>query len=269
MLSTSRCTGSLPAFGRGTSNVSARRLRVEWSGTASRGRAAEDGADQPLGLAQRQAEHGPQRQGRRDRQSGVAGLTAPAGARLSPPGLDRLGRKPHGQAAPGRRPASYVAQLVTRCRCFGMWCRRSRLALNGMAGAPLRSRARPHTSLPEAVHPGDPCNNVTNLPDPSEDLAHDPGGLLVNLVAGVSPASFTRDVAVAEKGARDRTLTAPVWARWRLPRRLRRSSTLALSYSANMPCNCSSRLSSGVVPIGRLRNITCVPAWANSSSSRT
>src|SRR4051812_27149252 len=29
-----------------------------------------------------------------------------------------------------------------------------------MAGAPLRSRARPHTSLPEAVHPGDPCNNV-------------------------------------------------------------------------------------------------------------
>src|SRR3954453_691460 len=29
-----------------------------------------------------------------------------------------------------------------------------------MAGAPLRSRAHPHTSLPEAVHPGDPCNNV-------------------------------------------------------------------------------------------------------------
>src|SRR3954447_15533075 len=55
---------------------------------------------------------------------------------------------------------------MTRCRCLGMWCRRSRLALNGMAGAPLRSRARPHTSLPEAVHPRDPCNNVspnTNL----------------------------------------------------------------------------------------------------------
>ena len=33
VLSTSRCTGSLPAFGRGTSSVSARRLRVLWSGT--------------------------------------------------------------------------------------------------------------------------------------------------------------------------------------------------------------------------------------------
>src|SRR5215218_1445235 len=60
-----------------------------------------------------------------------------------------------------RRPALYTAQLVTRCRCLGMRCRRSRLALNGMAGAPLRSRARPHPSLPEVVHPGDPCNNVT------------------------------------------------------------------------------------------------------------
>src|SRR4051795_2081644 len=62
-----------------------------------------------------------------------------------------------------RRPASYAAQLVTRCRCLGMRCRRSRLALNGMAGAPLRSRARPHPSLPEGVHPGDPCNNVTEM----------------------------------------------------------------------------------------------------------
>src|SRR5215213_3213051 len=34
VLSTSRCTDSPPGRGRGTSNVSARRLRVEWSGTA-------------------------------------------------------------------------------------------------------------------------------------------------------------------------------------------------------------------------------------------
>ena len=37
----------------------------------------EDGADQPLGLAQRQAEHRAQRQRRRDRQVGVARLAAP------------------------------------------------------------------------------------------------------------------------------------------------------------------------------------------------
>src|SRR3954471_5411135 len=61
----------------------------------------QDGADQPLGLAQRQAEHRPQCQRRGDRQIGVAGLTAPTGAWLSLPGLHRLGRKPHGQATPG------------------------------------------------------------------------------------------------------------------------------------------------------------------------
>ena len=37
----------------------------------------EDGADQPFGLAQRQAEHGAQRQRRQDRQGRVPGLPAP------------------------------------------------------------------------------------------------------------------------------------------------------------------------------------------------
>src|SRR3954471_2951001 len=32
-----------------------------------------------------------------------------------------------------RRPASYSAQLVTRCRCLGMWRRQAALALNGTA----------------------------------------------------------------------------------------------------------------------------------------
>src|SRR4051794_21695640 len=35
-----------------------------------------------------------------------------------------------------RRPASYAAQLVTRCFCFGMWWRRAASALNGKRGAP-------------------------------------------------------------------------------------------------------------------------------------
>ena len=61
----------------------------------------QDGADQPLGLAQRQAEHASQRQGRRDRQIGVAGLPAPGGARLSSPGLDGLWREPDRQATTG------------------------------------------------------------------------------------------------------------------------------------------------------------------------
>ncbi len=61
----------------------------------------QDGADQAFGLAQCQAEHGTQRQSRLDRQAGVARLTAPTGAGLSFPGLDRFSRKPYGQAAPG------------------------------------------------------------------------------------------------------------------------------------------------------------------------
>src|SRR3954470_20554542 len=32
-----------------------------------------------------------------------------------------------------------------------------------MAGGPLRSRARSYPSLPEVVHPGDPCNNVMGM----------------------------------------------------------------------------------------------------------
>src|SRR3954454_13767077 len=63
-----------------------------------------------------------------------------------------------------RRPASYAAQLMTRCHCLGMRCRRSRLALNGMAGAPLPSGGRLHPPPPEVVHPGDPCNNVRQAP---------------------------------------------------------------------------------------------------------
>ena len=39
---------------------------------------ADDGADQPFGLAQSQAEHGPQRQRRRDRQGRIVRLTARA-----------------------------------------------------------------------------------------------------------------------------------------------------------------------------------------------
>ncbi len=50
-----------------------------------------------------------------------------------------------------------------------------RSALNGMAGAPPRSRVRPRTSLPEATYPSDPCNNVARRPKMSAPLtAHSP-----------------------------------------------------------------------------------------------
>src|SRR4051812_8862101 len=60
----------------------------------------EDRADQPLGLAQRQVEHSPQRQSCRNREVEVVGLTARRRARRGFPGGDRLIREPHGQAAP-------------------------------------------------------------------------------------------------------------------------------------------------------------------------
>src|SRR5207237_4770801 len=60
---------------------------------------ADAGADQPFGLPQSQAEHGAQRQRRRDRQGRIVGLTAPRGPWLCAPGRDRLFGEPHRQAA--------------------------------------------------------------------------------------------------------------------------------------------------------------------------
>jgi len=59
----------------------------------------DDGADQPLGLPQRQVKHGPERQRRQDRQRGILALPAWGGTRLSRPSRDRLVGEPHGQAA--------------------------------------------------------------------------------------------------------------------------------------------------------------------------
>ena len=81
----------------------------------------EDRADQPFGLAQRQAEHRPQRQRRSDRQGRIMGLPAPGRAGLGPPGRDRFLREPDRQATPLAQAASYSGQFVTRYRCLGMW----------------------------------------------------------------------------------------------------------------------------------------------------
>src|SRR5207245_11368282 len=60
---------------------------------------AEDGADQPFGLPQSQAEHGAQRQRRRDRQGRIVWLTAPRGPWFGAPGRDRLFAEPDRQTA--------------------------------------------------------------------------------------------------------------------------------------------------------------------------
>jgi hypothetical protein len=65
----------------------------------------DDRADQPFGLMQGQAEHGPKRQGRGDGQRRIAQLSAPRGLGLCLPGRDHRIREPHAQAgapAPGR-----------------------------------------------------------------------------------------------------------------------------------------------------------------------
>jgi hypothetical protein len=80
---------------------------------------AEDEADQPLGLAQGQAEHRPQRQGRSDRQGGVVRLP-PRMVRGSAfqaaiaSSLNHIVRLPRWRSA-----ASYAGQLVTRCAAAG------------------------------------------------------------------------------------------------------------------------------------------------------
>src|SRR3954462_4700632 len=59
---------------------------------------ADDGADQPFGLAQSQTEHSFDGQGRRDRQIRVVRLATRRGARLSVPGCDCVLGEPDRQA---------------------------------------------------------------------------------------------------------------------------------------------------------------------------
>src|SRR5271154_1702571 len=72
---------------------------------------------------QSQAEHGAQRQRRRDRQGRIVGLTAPRGPWFCAPGRDRLFGEPHRQAAtlaqgsiifrPVRYPILLLRNVVT------------------------------------------------------------------------------------------------------------------------------------------------------------
>jgi Uma2 family endonuclease len=78
----------------------------------------EDEPDQPFGLAQCQAEHSPQRQGRGDRQGGEGGLPTPGRPRRRSPRRDRLLGKPDRQAA-ARLLLGLDRRLRPPCEAFG------------------------------------------------------------------------------------------------------------------------------------------------------
>ena len=82
---------------------------------------SDDGADQPLGLPQRQAKDRAQRRLRGDRHGGIMRLAAWCGSRLRAPRLDRLVCKPQVRLPRRFNAASYSAQFVTRYRGLGMW----------------------------------------------------------------------------------------------------------------------------------------------------
>src|SRR5215218_3638489 len=83
---------------------------------------ADDGADQPFGLPERQAEDGSQGQRRQDRQGGVVGLSAPGRPWLGLPRLDGVIGEPDRQApalaqagvvlTPVRYPALLLGDMV-------------------------------------------------------------------------------------------------------------------------------------------------------------
>jgi hypothetical protein len=79
----------------------------------------DEGADQPFGLAQGQAEDGAQGQRRGDRQGRIGGLPPACGARLSPPGGDRFLAEPHGQAATLAQGGIVIAPVRHLVLLFG------------------------------------------------------------------------------------------------------------------------------------------------------
>jgi hypothetical protein len=123
----------------------------------------QDGADQAIGLPQGQAVHGPQRQGRGDRQGGVGGLPAPAGARLGLPGRDRLRREPHGQTAAGAKAGVVLGQVGDPMLLPGNVAAAVGLPFEWQERCPCKVRGTcPALTLTDAGIAEDSCNKVTS-----------------------------------------------------------------------------------------------------------
>src|SRR3984893_6882285 len=159
---------------------------------------ANDGADQPFGLPQSQAEHGAQRQRRRDRQGRMGGLTTPRGTWLCAPGRHRIFVDRHRQAAtlaqgsiifrPVRYPILLLRNVVTAIGiglewhgghlrgCGWGWhptiweCSARFAARRGLGGEQHRPATREiplterkmvlYAPQPKTLSPADPCNKV-------------------------------------------------------------------------------------------------------------
>src|SRR3982751_1459532 len=78
--------------------------------------------------------------------------------------------------------------------------------------APVPTTRRAGDAIAEQA-PADPSERQALVPDPSEDLTHNPGCVLIDLIPGGPSARLTRDVAVAERRAgedADGTALGPV-----------------------------------------------------------
>src|SRR3954452_14446115 len=135
VLSTSRCTGSVPDRGRGTSSVSARRLRVVWSGT-ERARPSRPMMEPISPSVWRRAKRNTALRVRavviaRSESFGwpPGVVRGPAAQAATAASVNQTGKLPR-----WRRLASYSAQFATLCFCLGMWWRRSWFSLNGKVG---------------------------------------------------------------------------------------------------------------------------------------
>src|SRR3954454_2824518 len=84
------------------------------------------------------------------------------------PGVNHTVRLPR-----ARRPASYSAQLVTRCRCFGMWRRQAALALNGTARIQASGKG--------------PSSYTAQLPTPTGRSVQQGGGFWQNMTPSTLP----------------------------------------------------------------------------------
>src|SRR4051812_23015519 len=143
VLSTSRCSGSALDRGRGTSSVSARRLRGLWSGT---------GRSRPSRRRMEPISPSVWRRARRNTARKVRAVVIARGEYQGcPPRVVRgAARHPSITAALNhtvrlprwRKLASYSRQFVTLCFCLGMWCRRSWFSLNGKVGIRGSERRR-------------------------------------------------------------------------------------------------------------------------------
>src|SRR5215207_604129 len=128
---------------------------------------ADEGADQALCLAQRQAEHGPEGEGCQDRQGRVPGLSAPGRAGFGRPRSDRLSGEPDRQA-PTLTQAGVIGRPVRDLVLLpGDVVAAGLVQLEGQREHPKsevgRSPTPPRLSAP-TNRPADPCNTAPYAP---------------------------------------------------------------------------------------------------------